>query len=420
MADSIENLVIKDLEQERPMRGMPDPLPQAPSPSEKEAQEAQLESLTFVHKEEMKTWLKRKDRLKENLRMYSITMADYCTPLMVSRIEAHPDFKDSIKNNLVELLIQIKTLMHDPVWARYPFGSLTDSLIHILYVKPNEKEMVLEFIKRYKSQYDIVKSQLSEHCLDHFIQQTAEYRALDGHPNQAAKEQAMKDGTFEQWFTYLVLCNSDKGKFGSMLKGMQSQYLMKNDQYPRTTIEVADVLTKHPWDNGRKHWSRCQNNYNNCSPDNENQTNDEQYTNNDASRNHYDNNDSNATPYNETNTDVDKIPASGTATSFVQQGRVQCYCCGRWGTPVWSALALGGKNCDRDGFSQMVRAPSSSYNKMAVEPILLLIIMMKLVTTCPFGQAMEFNHPSDANKNCRSAPVIQLACGSGLMINENK
>ena len=72
--------------------------------------------------------------------------------------------------------------------------------------------------------------------------------SLVGKPDQAAKEQEMKDGAFEQWFLYLVLCNSDKDKFGSVLKGMQSQYLLKNDQYPRMTIEVTDVLTNHPWE----------------------------------------------------------------------------------------------------------------------------------------------------------------------------
>ena len=60
--------------------------------------------------------------------------------IMVSQVKVHLDFKAMINNDPIELLKHIQTLMHDPVWARYPFGSLTDSLVRILYLKATENE----------------------------------------------------------------------------------------------------------------------------------------------------------------------------------------------------------------------------------------------------------------------------------------
>ena len=53
----------------------------------------------------------------------------YCDKKIKERIEAHPDFENTIQDNPIELLKYIKVLMHDPVRARYPYASLTDTLV---------------------------------------------------------------------------------------------------------------------------------------------------------------------------------------------------------------------------------------------------------------------------------------------------
>ena len=41
---------------------------------------------------------------------------------------------------------------------------------------------------------------------------------------------------------------ADKAKYGTVMKGLVSQFSMKNDQYPKTIIDAMDIMAKHPFD----------------------------------------------------------------------------------------------------------------------------------------------------------------------------
>mmetsp|Transcript_10213 Transcript_10213/g.14656 ORF Transcript_10213/g.14656 Transcript_10213/m.14656 type:complete len:92 (+) Transcript_10213:399-674(+) len=56
----------------------------------------------------------------------------------------------------------------------------------------------------------------------------------------------------EQFFAYLYLDNSDKNKYGSIIKGLSSQKSLGNDQYPRTIAETNNVLSNHRFDSNAK------------------------------------------------------------------------------------------------------------------------------------------------------------------------
>ena len=46
--------------------------------------------------------------------------------------------------------------------------------------------------------------------------------------------------------------NSDQRKYGSLMRGFQSQYALGNNQYPTKIADGADVLTSHQWDDTYK------------------------------------------------------------------------------------------------------------------------------------------------------------------------
>jgi hypothetical protein len=52
----------------------------------------------------------------------------------------------------------------------------------------------------------------------------------------------------EQLFTFLYLENTDQAKFGSLLKGLNSQKSLGHDQYPRLLSESNNVLSNHLFD----------------------------------------------------------------------------------------------------------------------------------------------------------------------------
>ena len=69
---------------------------------------------------------------------------------MQNRIEEHPDYKTTIRDDPIELLTKIKVLMHNPIRAKYPFASLTEAMIRMLNIKQQENEQLLDYIKRFK------------------------------------------------------------------------------------------------------------------------------------------------------------------------------------------------------------------------------------------------------------------------------
>ena len=111
---------------------------------------------------------------------------------------------------------------------------------------------------------------------------------------QQAAEKELLDGAMEQWLAYLILRSSNIGpnkeKYGSVSRGMQSQFSMNNDQYPRTIIGITDVLTNHSWDNRTSRQKKG--NHKKDHDDHSNNNNNEE-----------------------------RIPASGNATSFCTTGQ---------------------------------------------------------------------------------------------------
>jgi hypothetical protein len=52
----------------------------------------------------------------------------------------------------------------------------------------------------------------------------------------------------EELFAFLYLENADQDKYGSLLKGLNSQKSLGHDQYPRMLTEGNNVLSNHRFD----------------------------------------------------------------------------------------------------------------------------------------------------------------------------
>ena len=52
----------------------------------------------------------------------------------------------------------------------------------------------------------------------------------------------------ERLSTYVYLVNADEKKYGSIVKGLNSQIALKNDQFPKSMIEGNNVLSTHKFD----------------------------------------------------------------------------------------------------------------------------------------------------------------------------
>ena len=99
--------------------------------------------------------------------------------------------------------------------GRQPMATLTEALLQLLCTRQRHKEDVLEYIKRFKQGWQIMRSHMGDAFPHHSIQKTAEYKELLNTDSEAmtdtasarararatarAKQVQMKNGAMERW-----------------------------------------------------------------------------------------------------------------------------------------------------------------------------------------------------------------------------
>jgi hypothetical protein len=106
--------------------------------------------------------------------------------------------------------------MHDPIRACYPYVTLTDALVHATSLHQQEHESLMDYVKQFKQQCDVLKSVTGKKILDEFVEHTEEYL----NETDATKQQEMKNEAFERWCAYLLIWNADQVKYGSLIQGL--------------------------------------------------------------------------------------------------------------------------------------------------------------------------------------------------------
>ena len=62
------------------------------------------------------------------------------------------------------------------------------------------------------------------------------------------KLKKLRAETDERFAACLHLHNSDMNEYYSLMKGLNSQYSLKNKQFPANIIDAHNVLSNHKWD----------------------------------------------------------------------------------------------------------------------------------------------------------------------------
>jgi hypothetical protein len=221
----------------------------------------QQAGMDILYQAELERYLDRNDTLEQNLtKAYALVFSMYCNKTMQNRIKEHPDFEKTIRDDPINLLTKVKVLMHDPIRSKYPFASLTEALIKLMNIKQLEHEGLLDYVKRFKQFRDVAKSHVGTDILDKFVENTRKYQEENG----VDEQKKMKAEAFNKWMTYLLIRNSDQGKYGSLMNGLISQFSMENNQYPKSLTAATDILSNHRHDNWgstgyqtqKKRWSQ--------------------------------------------------------------------------------------------------------------------------------------------------------------------
>jgi hypothetical protein len=249
------------------------------------------EGYDILYKAEIDMFTKRKHKLEDNMnKMYSLIYLQYCKKTIQDRIHAHPDFETKIENDPIKLLKAIEILINDLVQARYPQASVTEVMTRFMTCRQLENEPLANYMKRFKSYQDFMAQNMGKDFLKDFVKNMKQY----ADETDTDKQDKMLKRLYARWTAYMLMKNSDQGKYGLLMTSLMTQFSMGTNQYPKDIMAAVDILTNHR--------------FNKKEPENKNQ------------RNRHQN-------------DNDTALMITTQSSFNQEAlkKATCYCCGKKG-----------------------------------------------------------------------------------------
>ena len=147
----------------------------------------------------MELYLEKNSEFEENWKKaYAFIFEQYCGKEMQISLKELETFETSVKGDPLELLRQVKVLMHTPIRARYPYLTLAENLAGLVNLRQGEYETLLEYLDRFEQNRNVVKDQLGKHVLDKFVESYPGYDIL---PVTAQND--MKDPAFDAFMAAL-------------------------------------------------------------------------------------------------------------------------------------------------------------------------------------------------------------------------
>jgi hypothetical protein len=199
-------------------------------------------------KVEYDAFTKRKEALEMNLSKAYSFIWDQCAKLLQNKIKAKTDYVSLNKGTPINLLKAIKQQVMNFQESRYEMSTILEALKNMINVKQRYNETLQDNTKRFKTLAEVMELHIGGPIeLTKFMSKMEEFIPKDDESIEKCKAKA-----FEQFLAYTYMEGADKSKYGSLLSGLQTQYLLGNDQYPRTVSDANSVLSNHRFDNPSK------------------------------------------------------------------------------------------------------------------------------------------------------------------------
>ena len=208
-----------------------------------DAEEKKLEDEQL--KEEWKVdydWYKKDlRRFNENwVKAYALIWKNYCSKEVHVALEEMSDFGSRIKDDPVELLKEIETLMHVPQHAKYPPLTLVEVLSEFTKIKQGEKELLIDYLNIFKSEVEIIKRLFSKGLTDGYTESKDEYKGLAS--TDEAGQKKMKSESWDELIVVMFLRNSQQARYGGMLLEFRKAFANNEDKYPKDLSSMVDIM----------------------------------------------------------------------------------------------------------------------------------------------------------------------------------
>jgi hypothetical protein len=146
------------------------------------------------------------------------------------------------------LLKAIEILIINLVWARYPYASITEAMTRFMTCRQLENKPLADYVKRFKGNRDSMAHNMGKDFLKDFVKNTKQY----ADETDTDKQDEMLKGLYAQWTAYMLMKNSDQGKYGSLMTSLTTEFSMGTNQYPEDVMAAVDILTNHRFNKNRR------------------------------------------------------------------------------------------------------------------------------------------------------------------------
>ena len=149
---------------------------------------------------------------------YNIIFSNFCDKELQNRLEHQVDFTSKIENDPFELLAAIKEMMHTTSHEKlvYLFETLWTSLAALFKLKQEKEEKLSDYYDKMKAFSVQVKKYLPDEVLHKFVEGLDVYKS----ESDAVAKYDMKTGAWNQLIALGFLYNSDRERYGKLLKGL--------------------------------------------------------------------------------------------------------------------------------------------------------------------------------------------------------
>ena len=256
IAFALENLNERDLTKFQPM--LKRATPADPKDARAVAQEETLnEQYKMQFQVDYDKYKERVEAYRDNkFKAYALLWGQ-CNSAMKAKIQSRKDYQTVIKDNPIELLKAIKQHATNFSDIQYDMRTAEDAMTSFMTIRQRDDESLIDFLRRYKNTKDVFLSHIGkDFTLPSMVRQHPDYpdeidlnsdvstvrEAARGKAEELAKQ------VLERFIAYRYLKAVDQTKYGSVISGLNSQFSLGNDQYPKTLTDAHNVISAHRWD----------------------------------------------------------------------------------------------------------------------------------------------------------------------------
>ena len=178
------------------------------------------------YEKELNVYFRKLEDYTENKTKVFIILMGQCTMVMQNKVKAQKNYDELEKNDDVIGLIQvIKELSYEVTENKYVFVGMQRSLYRLMTMKQGEKEGIISFYNRFKSQFEIVETQWGEF-------------------GPAKKIHSAKEDR-NRFASVVFLAGVDPGKYGKLSGDLNNDYVKGHKNYPETLEGMVTMLSNY-------------------------------------------------------------------------------------------------------------------------------------------------------------------------------